>query len=103
MYIRKVSNKPEYYFSSIDNRKDKDSLVCFYCGKLIMGENGKYGNHRNKDILDTYMNHDKFCIEWHGFDPHDIVLHPLCAEELAMHLIKDVRSGELDKYLKTCK
>lgn len=51
---------------------------CFYCGKNII-----IGDKKNYFIL------------WNGYTGY-IVLHPKCAETLAVHLIKDVRSCELN-------
>ncbi len=55
---------------------------CLYCGKSI-----------EDNLDDFYMHHNDFYVEWRT----NIILflHPKCALEFSTHLIRDVRSGEL--------
>jgi hypothetical protein len=88
---------------SLINFKDGPRAVCYYCGNSIYKDFKKYGSSREKlykdenSIIDEYRNHDKFCVQWHGYG-EVIYLHPHCAEEIALHLIKDIRSGESSNY-----
>lgn len=67
---------------------------CFYCGRALSID------------TDLYLSHDQFTVYWDGYKSGEkrletIKLHPRCAQVLAMHLIKDVRSGEIELGKKT--
>lgn len=61
--------------------KGEHNTKCFFCGKSVLAPD------RN------FRGHNKFTVMWVGHET--IFMHPNCAELFAIHLIKDVRSGEL--------
>ena len=89
MYTEKFNDK---YPWSLYGRSDFNDIRCFYCREKITNDIIPYGSQHDKKLSDTYRNHDKFCVQW--ISETEIFLHPHCAEEFAVHLIKDVRSGE---------
>ncbi len=85
MYISRLSRDAKNWESvEFYSEESQNDINCFFCGK-------------STTIADrSFRGHDKFAIKWEGKSRNaEIFFHPNCAELFAMHLIKDVRSGEL--------
>jgi len=79
MIVNKYKRKNDDFI--LQDHKDADKITCYFCGESIWKDN-------------VCMPYDEFCVEWHG--DVELFFHPICAERFATHLIKDVRSGEIE-------
>lgn len=88
MYISRLNEHASGWESAeFYSEESQNDTTCFFCGESVLTADR------------TFRGHDKFAIKWEGKSKKaKIFFHPNCAELFAIHLIKDVRSGEMVKW-----